>query len=105
MRRSVRNRATADAMARAKRAAASEPLVRWEEAPPQVNVLDWRKRASSYGLRVPGAEEHGVEPGDFDGAPEQLISEEDPEAVEAQLLDGNSEPLDADALNEEPPEQ
>ena len=42
---------------------------------------------------------------DFDGAPEQLIGEEDPEAVQAQLLDGDSEALDEDALNEEPPEQ
>ena len=92
-------------MARPRRDTTTEPLVRWEEAPPQVNVLDWRKRASSYGLRAPAAEEDGAEPADFDGAPEQLIGEEDPEAVQAQLLDGDSEALDEDALNEEPPEQ
>jgi RNA polymerase primary sigma factor len=82
-----------------------EPLVRWEDAPPQVNVLDWRKRASSYGLRAPASDE-ADEPGDFDRAPEQLIGEEDPEAFEAQALaDGTGEELNADELNEEPPEQ
>src|SRR3954454_4742987 len=100
-RRSARNRAAAERMARPPRDTTSEPLVRWEEAPPQVNVLDWRKRASSYGLRAPVAEEDGSEPAEFDRAPEQLIGEEDPEAVEAQLVDGDTEPLDADALNDE----
>jgi RNA polymerase sigma factor (sigma-70 family) len=83
----------------------AEPLVRWEEAPPQVNVLDWRKRASQYGLRAPTAGEDD-EPGEFDGAPEQLIGEEDPEAFEAQAFEpGDSEDRSPDELNEEPADQ
>jgi RNA polymerase sigma factor (sigma-70 family) len=83
-----------------------EPLVRWEEAPPQVNVLDWRKRASSYGLRAPAAGDEGDKSADFDRAPEQLIGEEDPEAFEAQPLGhGTGDEPSADELDEEPPER
>src|SRR6185295_5541710 len=91
-RQSAPNKATAERMPRRPRHQPAEPLVRWEEAPPQVNVLDWRKRASQYGLRAPAAGEDGDEPGEFDGAPEQLIGEEDPEAFEAQAFEpGDSE--------------
>jgi hypothetical protein len=47
----------------------TEPLVRWEEAPPQVNVLDWRKRATEYGLRAPAAGEDDDEPAEFERIP------------------------------------
>src|SRR5439155_11344909 len=81
-------------------------LVRWEEAPPQVNVLDWRKRASRYGLGAPASGDDGEEPGEFERAPEQLIGEEDPEAFEAQVLENAiGEEPSADELNEEPAEQ
>jgi RNA polymerase sigma factor (sigma-70 family) len=92
-------------MSRQPRPQPGEPLVRWEETPPQVNVLDWRKRASSYGLRSPASDE-GDEPADFERAPEELIGEEDPEAFEAQeLADGTGDEPSAQELNEEPPEQ
>jgi RNA polymerase primary sigma factor len=92
-------------MGRQSRNQPGEPLVRWEEAPPQVHVLDWRKRASAYGLRPPAGDE-GDETGDFERAPEQLIGEEDPEAFEAQTLgdDAADEPS-ADELEEERPGQ
>jgi RNA polymerase primary sigma factor len=91
-------------MPRQPRTQPGEPLVRWEDAPPQVNVLDWRKRASQYGLRAPAAEEDD-EFGDFEGAPDQLIGEEDPEAFEAQPLDaGAREEPGADELNDDTPE-
>jgi RNA polymerase sigma factor (sigma-70 family) len=94
-------------MARRKSDAACEPLVRWEEAPPQVNVLDWRKRASSFGLKRPPDEDgNGEDAADFDRAPEQLIGEEDPEALDAQLVDSaRDDALDADELNQEAPEE
>jgi len=93
-------------MPRQPRIQPGEPLVRWEEAPPQVNVLDWRKRARQFGLRAPSAAEDGDEPGDFERAPEQLIGEEDPEAFEAQPLeDGAGEEPGSDELNDEAPEQ
>jgi RNA polymerase primary sigma factor len=92
-------------MRRQPRDQSGEPLVRWEEAPPQLNVLDWRKRASSYGLRAPDGDEHD-EPADFERAPEQLIGEEDPEAFEAQsLVNGAGEEPGDDELDEEPAEQ
>lgn len=43
---------------RTKRSAA--PLVPWEEVPAQVNVLDWRQRASAFGLN-PATTEAGDE--------------------------------------------
>ena len=77
--------------------------MQWEEAPPQVNVLDWRKRASSYGLRAPadGDEDETA----FERAPEQLIGEEDPEAFEAQPVEDGTSDDGSDQLDEEPPEQ
>src|SRR4051812_14910014 len=93
-------------MPRAKRATDAEPLVKWEDAPPQVNVLDWRKRASSYGLKRPVEEDGGADETDFERAPEQLIGEEDPEALEEQPLQTEAvDGLNADELNQEPPEQ
>src|SRR5262245_33559729 len=105
MRRSAPNRPTAERMPRRPRDQPAEPLVRWEEAP-QVNVLDWRKRASQFGLRAPAAGEDGDEPGEFERAPEQLIGEEDPEAFEAHAFEaGATEEPSPDELNEEPADQ
>lgn len=44
-----------------RRTATTTPLVNWDESPPQVRVLDWRRRAKDYGL-APG---EGREDGDL----------------------------------------
>jgi len=69
---------------RRSRSSAGEPLVNWEESPPQLNVLDWRARATQYGLRhtpddVPSSE-------DADETPELLIAEDESDAVAAQRM-------------------
>jgi len=86
---------------------ATEPLVQWEEAPPQLNVLDWRKRAENFGLkRLPDEDGDADETEVFEGAPEELIPAEDPEAFEAQLLpDGDEDGFAPDRLAAEPAEQ
>jgi RNA polymerase primary sigma factor len=69
------------------------PLVQWEEQPPQVRVLDWRRRANAYGLAPLAAEERDEGEGEeqFDGQPEQLIVDDDPEAAEPQPIpDGDA---------------
>jgi RNA polymerase sigma factor (sigma-70 family) len=83
--------------------ATTEPLVEWETAPPQVNVLDWRKRAGSFGLKRPrGEDEETDDASDYDGAPNRLIEAEDPEAIETQALsDGDADGFNPDALGSE----
>jgi RNA polymerase primary sigma factor len=87
--------------ARKPRRAKKEPLVAWEETTPQTHVLDWRQRASQFGL-VP------VEP-DADAAtegesyappPDRLASEEEPETSESHPIDGDGP--DPDELSEPP---
>jgi hypothetical protein len=58
------------------------PLVQWEKTPAQVRVLDWRRRANAYGLTPRAAEERdeGESEEPYDGEPEQLIVDDDPEA-------------------------
>lgn len=71
-----------------KRSAArpDEPaLVPWNETQPQVDVLDWRKRAAHFGLGPEAATD------ELDGAPdhfhaERLIAHEEPEADVTQLV-------------------
>ncbi len=62
------------------------PLVDWVEAQPQVNVLDWRRRANSWGLGPLGGFHEGeaAEP-DFP-PPETLLAEEEPEAAAPQAV-------------------
>jgi RNA polymerase primary sigma factor len=83
------------------------PLVHWEENDPQVHVFDWRKRAHDWGLTPVGsAGEDGEE--DFAPPPEQLLSDEEPEARAAQaLLDEDEEREEGfypDELTREAPE-
>jgi RNA polymerase sigma factor (sigma-70 family) len=80
--------------------------VKWEDAPPQVRVLDWRRRASEFGLgpvSVDGEAEIGSET--FEAAPERLIDEEEPEASSAQNLEEeDAEELSPGEPIEETPE-
>jgi RNA polymerase primary sigma factor len=93
-------------MPRGRRKAATEPLVQWEDAPPQLNVLDWRKRAGSFGLKRPADEDGDEESEAFDGAPEDLIPAEDPEAFATQRLPEDDEDgFTPEGLASEPPEQ
>jgi RNA polymerase primary sigma factor len=66
-------------------------LIDWEEPARNAHILDWRERAHEFGLvpvdpRDDGDEQQFVEP------PEQLIREDDPEALERQQLDEEDEP-------------
>ena len=93
-------------MPRGRKKAATEPLVQWEDTPPQLNVLDWRKRANGFGLKRPPDEDGEADTEVFDGAPEQLIPVEDPEAFEAQVLPEEDEDGFApERLVNEAPEQ
>jgi len=61
---------------RASSSSAIPPLVQWEDDPPQRHVLDWRLRASAFGLN-PGVDDAGV-------ALDRLIADEEPEAASRQ---------------------
>ena len=93
-------------MARRKQTVTDTPLVQWEDTPPQVAVLDWRKRAGSFGLKRPPAEDgEDQDSVEFDGAPERLIDAEDPEAMVAQALpDGDEDGFEPERLDDEAPE-
>jgi RNA polymerase primary sigma factor len=68
---------------------ATDPLVDWQDAPSQVRVLDWRRRARDYGLDA-GAEQPGTNADsdeDIDAPPERLLADEEPEATFPQPVD------------------
>jgi RNA polymerase sigma factor (sigma-70 family) len=74
-------------MPRRSRRPPTEPLVSWETPPPQLRVLDWRQRATAHGLTSTSAEPVDEdEPGAFDGVPDQVLADEEPEAGAAQPL-------------------
>ncbi|MEO5894087.1 MAG: sigma-70 factor domain-containing protein, partial [Vicinamibacterales bacterium] len=78
------NPATGHGMPRQRSRPADEPaLVSWEQTQPQVDVLDWRKRAANFGLG-PGeaADDPDDEPDLFRA--ERLLANEEPEADAAQ---------------------
>src|SRR5687767_2771353 len=58
-------------------------LIPWEDTQPQVDVLDWRKRAARWGLGSDPEEDD--EPDLFQA--ERLLANEEPEADEAQPID------------------
>jgi RNA polymerase sigma factor (sigma-70 family) len=61
-----------------------------------VRVLDWRRRAHAHGLTTLAADDDRNADADaFDGQPEQLIVDDDPEASEPQLIP------DVESANEE----
>jgi RNA polymerase primary sigma factor len=69
-----------------RRKATTDPLVEWEDQPSQLRVLDWRRRAKRYGLG-PNAPDADAPEEDLDVRPEQLIADEEPEALDAQAID------------------
>jgi RNA polymerase primary sigma factor len=84
------------------------PLVQWEDAPARVRVLDWRRRANAHGLTtLAGDEEDGadLDADTFDGQPEQLIVDDDPEAAEPQPIPdvGSADEERADTEEDESP--
>jgi RNA polymerase primary sigma factor len=90
-----------NAMPRRKAAAAeTPPLVDWEEDPPQRQVLDWRRRAGTFGINPVVDEPDAAEES---GSPVSLIEAEEPEAIAAQQVE-QEDGFDADELAAEPPE-
>src|SRR5437016_5306901 len=91
---------------RASNAAVPEPpLVEWDEPGPQLDVLDWRRRAGDWGLTAIDGE-HGVaEPADPAAmpAPDDLLVEEESEAIWPQQLPEADQDKD-EHQDDEPPE-
>jgi RNA polymerase sigma factor (sigma-70 family) len=82
-------------MAKARRGsrARTKRLIAWDETPPQVDVLDWRRRANAYGI---GSVDADAGDGDHDEElytppPERLVADEEPEAVAPQTMDGEDD--------------
>ena len=65
-------------------------LIPWEETQQQIDVLDWRKRAATFGLSPRERDDEEDEDTDLFQA-EQLLANEEPEADEAQPIDGNED--------------
>src|SRR4051812_14379645 len=84
--------------------AAEPPLVQWEDNDSQVRVLDWPTRADAWGLRSVDGEDDDrnsePEPEErFAPPPDQLISEEEPEARARQNVpDVDEDGFDTDEL-------
>jgi RNA polymerase sigma factor (sigma-70 family) len=85
------------------------PLVSWEELPPQRQVLDWRKRAASFGIN-PASSSEDDDDAAGDGADDTFAAhlvamDEEPEAASVQTLDGEEEEgFRADELAEDAPD-
>jgi RNA polymerase primary sigma factor len=69
-------------------AAATPPLVQWEDDPPQRQILDWRRRAGAFGIN-PAIDDADLD--DEPADPASLISAEEPEASVAQRVDDGDE--------------
>src|SRR5262252_861098 len=83
------------------------PLVPWEQLPPQRQVLDWRHRATAFGINAPGGD--GIV--DDDDAATDVVSarllalDEEPESAAPQTLDGDeADGFRADELSGEAPD-
>ena len=90
--------------------AETPPLVSWEQLPPQRQVLDWRQRASAFGINAATGEETDVDTTDdpaSDVVSARLLAmDEEPESARPQALDGDeADGFRADELAEEPPEE
>ena len=78
-------------------------VVNWEETEPQVEALDWHRRARRWHLVPPGADETDDSPVALQ--PEDLIAEEEPEAAAPQnVRQDEDEGLEPDRLARERPE-
>jgi RNA polymerase sigma factor (sigma-70 family) len=86
-----------------RKAQRAEPLVDWEDVRPQRRVLDWRRRATSFGLGTPGEpddEETGDAPDIYETIPTRLIADEEPEASEPQPLPDDAGEIDLQGQSE-----
>ena len=82
------------------------PLVSWEDTPPQLNVLDWRQRATQWNLVPIGSDERAIDQDPLTQRPDMLIAEEEPEAANAQTLpDGEEDGFHSEELAAEAPER
>src|SRR6266540_6394953 len=82
------------------RASRRKSLIEWNDPSNQVHVLDWRRRAHEFGLDVDERED--TEEGQpFQIEPEQLLAEEEPEALTAQPVPGGDPDFE---VEEEEPE-
>ena len=81
-------------------------LIPWEETQPQLDVLDWHKRAAHFGLQPGPADEE--EPGDESDLfrAERLLANEEPEAEAAQqVTEEEDEEFSRAALFREAPDE
>ena len=79
-------------------------LIPWEDAQPQLDVLDWRKRAASFGLS-PGTRDEEEGESDLFQA-ERLLANEEPEADHAQpVVDDEEEEFSRAVLFREAPDE
>ena len=79
-------------------------LIPWEETQQQIDVLDWRKRAASFGLS-PGNRDEDEEETDLFQA-ERLLANEEPEADHAQtVIDDEEEEFSRAVLFREAPDE
>ena len=96
-------------MPRRKSSAETPPLVPWEQLPPQRQVLDWRQRASAFGINAPT--DYDADTSDDDSASDVVAArllrmDEEPESTAAQTLDGDeADGFRADELAEEAPDE
>jgi RNA polymerase primary sigma factor len=62
------------------------PLVDWDETQPQLNVLDWRRRANSWGLGSVEGFHDEEDPEPYSPPPDALLADEEPEASARQSV-------------------
>jgi len=97
---------------RSSRSVETPPLVPWEQLPPQRTVLDWRRRASAFGINAASGEadddatdDRVDDPGTDVVSARLLALDEEPESAAVQRLDGDEEDgFRADELAAEAPE-
>ena len=65
-------------------------LIPWEDTQPQLDVLDWHRRAANFGLRPIPTPEDNTDESDLFRA-ERLLANEEPEAESAQRVDEDEE--------------
>jgi RNA polymerase sigma factor (sigma-70 family) len=94
---------------RARHSRSETPLIRWDETSPQLHVLDWRQRANQWHLLPVEPEtphQDAREEETFSIRPERLVSEEEPEAADAQSVpDEDEDGFPSDELAAEPPDR
>jgi RNA polymerase primary sigma factor len=82
-----------------------QSLIDWHEPTNNAHVLDWRSRAHDHGLIPVGDDGDDTDVGDPPARAEQLLTEEEPEALAPQAIDHNDEDGLPDEAGEEPSEE